>query len=100
VQATDDAGKAKAAWLTAVQVARDSRARLDPILKGLTHFVMLEVGDTQASSEKLAAFGYTPRKPRTVDPATQVAAAEKARATRKPRHTMGPKQKRKVVAEG
>jgi hypothetical protein len=89
ITATDDSDKARAAWLEAVQRERDSHLRVDPLLKGIKQFVMLQFGDTQSASTTLADFGYTPRKVRTVSPATQVAAATKAKATRTVRRTMG-----------
>jgi hypothetical protein len=49
------------------------------------------------SIDSLAVFGLKPRKVRAAPkPEDQVAAALKAKATRKARMTMGPKQKAKI----
>jgi len=49
--------------------------------------------------ETLADFGFVPPKKRVVSPATQVEAAQKRKATRKARNTMGKKQKAEIKGE-
>jgi hypothetical protein len=97
ITATDDTDKARAAWLQAVQRARDSHLQVDPVLGSIKQYVMLQYGNTQSASTTLADFGYSPRKVPTVKPATQVASAAKAKATRTARHTMGTQQKKEVT---
>lgn len=97
ITATDDTDKARAAWLEAVQRERDSHLRVNPLLSGIKQYVMLQYGNTQSASTTLADFGYSPRKVPTVKPATQVASAAKAKATRTARHTMGTQQKKEVT---
>ena len=51
-----------------------------------------------ADTELLADYGLTPRKPNGIrTPKVNVAAADKAKATRAARHTMGSKQKREIT---
>ena len=50
------------------------------------------------SAELLGQYGLKPRKPTVASPATRVAAAAKAKATRAARHTMGSKQRVKHYA--
>lgn len=97
VSATDATDKARAAWLQSVQSERDSHSQVDPLLRGIKQFVILQYGDSQSSSATLADFGYAPRKVPVRSPTTKVAAAEKTRATRTARNTMGSQQKKAVV---
>ncbi len=99
ITATDATDKARAAWLQTVQAERASHAQMDPLLRGIKQFVMLQFGETEASSTVLADFGYTPRKVAVRTPATSVAAAAKSAATRKARHTMGKDQKKEVTGD-
>ena len=99
ITATDATDKARATWRQSVQSERDSHEEVDPLLKGIKQYVMLQYGDTQSASATLADFGYAPRKVPVRSPATSVAAAEKARATRQARHTMGSEQKEAVKGD-
>jgi hypothetical protein len=45
------------------------------------------------TSQTLSQFGFEPRKPRKRTAVAKAAAAQKSRATRAERHTMGPRQK-------
>jgi hypothetical protein len=99
ITATDATDKARAEWLQSVQSERDSHQQVDPLLRGIKQFVMLQYGDSQAASATLADFGYTPRKVPVRSPTTSVAAANKSRATRKARNTMGAKQKKAVKGD-
>jgi hypothetical protein len=96
IDASDAADQAKAEWLTSVQAQRDANAETDPILRAFKAYVISYFGDTQNAANTLADFGYTPRKPRSKDVAAKALAADKARATRKARGTMGPKQKKDI----
>ncbi len=82
---------AKAAWQSAVKAATDPAA--DAFALQLTQAIRIMYA---SSVDVLADFGIAPAKARVVDPATQVAAAAKARATRAARHTMGKNQKKDI----
>ncbi len=87
----------RATWRTAVQADRDEHAKTKTLVSGLKQALLVAfVGQVDA----LADFGLTGRKPRVVTPEAQVAAAEKAKATRAARHTMGTKQKAKIQGHG
>jgi len=96
IDMSDAADQAKAAWLTSVQAERDTNDTTDPILRAFKAYVISLYGDTQNAASTLADFGYTPRKPRSTSVAVKALAADKARATRKARGTMGDKQKKDV----
>jgi hypothetical protein len=93
------AGNARGAWLTAASAARAQtalnnqlRRELKPVLVGL-------VGSTNAA--ELADFGITVRPAKPRSGVVNVAAAQKAAATREARGTRGPKERlaiRGVVA--
>jgi hypothetical protein len=97
IEASDTTDQAKAAWIAQVQAERTSHQQVDPLLRGIKQYVLLNWGDSKEASNTLEDFGYAPRKPRTVKPQTKVAAAAKAKATRTARHTVGPKAKRKIT---
>jgi hypothetical protein len=96
IAATDAADKAHAAWLTAVQAQNASHRALAPVLRALNSYVLAQFGDSVDVGTVLADFGYSPRKVTKVPVDTKAAAAAKAVATRKARHTMGAKQKKAV----
>jgi hypothetical protein len=82
---------AHASWLLAVQEERTAHATAHGVLLGLKSYLVSQYGKTKV--DVLTDFGFTtPKVPRTT-PATQVAAAAKAKATRKARGTLGPKQR-------
>jgi len=87
---------AKAAWLAEVQTERDTLDELRPLLRYIKASVVAQFGDTQDSSQKLEDFGFTPRKARSKNVAVKTEAADKGRATRKARGTMGKKEKSKI----
>jgi hypothetical protein len=94
IDAADATQNARAQWVDAsgAEVAlRDDNVAL---LAALRSYVLLKFG--KADTATLADFGFSVRKrtPSTVE--TKAAAAEKSRATRTARHTMGPRQKEKV----
>jgi len=97
IEATDAADKARADWLTAVQVQEDSHQKVAPVIRALKRQVLAQFGDTQAAGSVLADFGYTPQTVPAITAEAQAAAVGKNRATRAARHTMGPKQKKQVT---
>jgi hypothetical protein len=99
IAATDATDKAHASLTQTVDAAKASHAAVDPLVSGVKQYVLLNWGNTEAASAVLADFGWTPRKKPVVKPATKVAAAGKAKATRTARGTKGPKQKAAIVAE-
>jgi hypothetical protein len=84
---------AKAAWSEAVQADRDEQAKSKTFVSDLRQALKVAFG---GSIEALATFGLTPRKTPVLTPEQRTAAAEKAKATRAARHTMGPKQKAQI----
>jgi hypothetical protein len=93
IASSDAADKGHAAWLQLVEAERASHAVVDPLVTGVMQFVRLQFGDTDAVQGTLADFGMDPTKKAVVPPATRVAAAAKAKATRVARGTKGPKAK-------
>jgi hypothetical protein len=89
-----------AAWRMAVQTKRTVLTTTAPTVAGLRQALLVMFG---GSIDTLAEFGLKPRKaPAVVPPEEKAAAVQKGQATRKARHTMGPKRKAKikgVVAE-
>jgi hypothetical protein len=88
--------QAKAVVRAQVQVERNARAKLNPVLRQLKSYVIATYGDTAEASTTLEDFGYTPRKSskKTLD--VKVEARDQGKATRKARATMGPKEKAKI----
>ena len=82
---------AKAAWQSAIKTDTDPAAVT--FVAQLTQAIRIMYA---SSVDVLADFGVAPRKVRVVDPATQVEAAAKARATRAARHTLGKNQKKSI----
>ena len=82
-----------AAWLAAVAAEQALSTKLSPILRGLRQYVLNSFG---AESPVIADFGFTATVRKTPVPATLVAAAAKAKATRAARHTMGTVQKKRA----
>jgi hypothetical protein len=96
IDATDAADKVRADWLAGVQVQSDSHQKVGPVLRALKRQVLARFGDTQDASSTLADFGYAPPKVTAKSAVTKATAADKGRATRVARHTMGSKQKLQV----
>ena len=94
IAASDATEKAYAAWLATVAAERASHQALDPLISGTTQVARLQFGNTPAAQGVLGDFGLTPHKKAVTTPATKVAAAGKAKATRALLHTAGPKQKK------
>jgi hypothetical protein len=90
IDASQAVTPAKAAWQAAVKADRDARTGGQALLAGVRQTLLTVYA---GSVDTLADFGLVGRKPRAISPETQVAAAQKAKATRAARHTMGKKQK-------
>src|SRR5580704_15569037 len=84
---------ARATLTTEVQAERNSRQKVDPLLRFLKAYVTGQLGDTKDSAQKLDDFGYSPRNVPVKGVDVKTAAADKMRATRAARHTMGSRQK-------
>jgi hypothetical protein len=83
----------KANWHSTVAAERALNAKLTPVLRALRQYVINVFGEARPV---LADFGFAPSKLTTRTPEEKAAAVAKAIATRKARHTMGPKQKKGV----
>ena len=94
VASTQTVQTAAAAHTAAVKANRDKRAQTASKVKAYTSIVRGMFGE---SPDTLAAFGLTPRKVAQKSAATKTIAAQKAKATRKARHTMGKDQKAGIV---
>jgi hypothetical protein len=97
-QAEIDTGSAvtpaKGAWQKAVADAKAAKAAAAVVRPGFEQWVLANYGkDLQA----LADFGVAPKKPRVIKPATKVASAVKAAATREARGTKGKVQKKAIT---
>jgi hypothetical protein len=97
IQADIDASGASvhayATWLTRVQEERESHRAIAPVLRALTASVLSRVGDTVDVGRELASFGLAPRKLPARTAEAKAAAAEKGKATRAARGTMGKKER-------
>src|SRR5579859_3482150 len=82
---------AKAAWKDALKKMAEAKAKVNPLIRAYSSWIVATYGDAPAT---LADFGVTPRKGPTPLTADQKAlAVAKQAATRAARHTAGPKQK-------
>jgi hypothetical protein len=94
IDAAPPVAKARAAWLALAHAEQETVDSTEDIIRDLKQALLLLYG---ASPDVLADFGLTPRKKTralsTKEQSKRVALAE---ATRKARHTMGPRQKRVV----
>lgn len=72
----------------------DAEATRRAVDQGLKAWVFNKFG---ASSKEAHEFGFTSPKKAKSDVTTKFEAVQKSRATREARHTMGPKQKKKVT---
>jgi hypothetical protein len=97
IDASDASTQARAQWLDAVKVAHSTAASIDPVLRAISAQVQSQHGEAANAETVLADFGYTPRRKVIKTVAVKAAAAAKSLATREARHTMGPRQKAKVV---
>jgi hypothetical protein len=84
---------ARNAYKNAITESEAEIKTTQPFLRDLRHSLQITYGDSSAT---LGDFGLVPRKIGTRSPEVKLAAAEKLRATRKARNTMGPKQKKAI----
>ena len=94
--AADAVAKAKAAYRDACAQEAKQNAETKEVFDALKATLLAMFGSAIGT---LADFGLSPRKRTKPDPATLVAKAEKSKATRAARHTMGPKRKLSVTGE-
>jgi hypothetical protein len=87
---------ATAKRVEALQADRDKRAQTGPVTNAVRRIVQ---GMFAQSPAILADFGLTPLKAGTRTVETKSAALVKAKATRAARHTMGSKQRAKIMGE-
>ena len=80
----------KAEWQAAIKADHAERDSTKVFLAGLRQALLVVFA---GSVDKLADFGLVGRKLADITPQQRVAAAQKAKATRAARHTMGKKQK-------
>lgn len=88
--AANAAVSTRATWQTAVKADHDERAKTKVFLSGLRQALLVAFA---GSIDTLADFGLVARKASVISPEKKLAAADKARATRAARHTLGKKQK-------
>ena len=84
---------AKAKWMACVAAQEHVIASTDPTVAGVIAFLRVMHG---ASPELLADFGLAPKTRRELTVAEKAARADKARATRRIRHTMGKRQRERL----
>ncbi len=87
---------AEAARAAAVKADRDEAASTAAFEQSLRAVIL---GMFSQSPDSLAIFGLKPRKRHTPTVATKSGAVARSLATRKARHTMGPKQKQEITGE-
>ncbi|MDP9003020.1 MAG: hypothetical protein M3O46_23250 [Myxococcota bacterium] len=96
IDAIDDVGAAHAAVQVAVAKERQIARHAHALMLKLKGVVEHELGPT---NDIYAAFGWTmPKKPGPKTVKAKLEGAEKARETRKARHTMGKRQRKRVGA--
>jgi hypothetical protein len=96
IEAGNTVVTAKASWQYAVRTYKSVDARTEIVLRDLKAAVIGLFGE---DSPVLADFHFAPRKKPVLSAEQKKAAAEKRLATRKARHTMGPKAKLKITGE-
>jgi hypothetical protein len=87
---------ARATWLAAVAADEAERAKTKTFASGLRQALLVAFA---GQIDVLADFGLSPRKAAVISPEEKVARAEKAKATRAARHTMGKVAKLKITGE-
>jgi hypothetical protein len=86
---------AETAFHAAVKAEANTRTQTALLIRQFIAFVLATFGE---DTTILADFGLTPRKPAVISPATRVAAAAKAKATRTARGTKGKVQAKAITA--
>jgi hypothetical protein len=92
IAAGKDTDSKRVIYLEAAETSREADAAVNPTMLVLTDFLQ-----TTMAPIDLADFGIQPKKRAVPSVATKAVAAEKSRATRKARGTMGKKAKLKIV---
>jgi hypothetical protein len=87
------AATSKVTWQDSVKAAATAQAEAKAFVAQLRLAIYVLFGN---SASILSDFGMVPRKVRTTDPLAQVVAAERRRATRKARGTMGKVEKASI----
>jgi hypothetical protein len=88
---------AKASYQAVVKASRDENAQSQPVVSNVREAIKLMFA---GQIDVLADFGLKPRKARTpLSPEEKAASVAKGKATRKARHTMGPKAKARITGE-
>jgi hypothetical protein len=82
-----------AAGRAAVQADADRRVTFEPFAANVQRALHVALA---GSIDLLADFGLKPRKVASISPEDKQRATEKALATRRARHTMGPRQKQAI----
>ncbi len=83
----------RAAWLQAIKVEEEERARTKQYVSGVRQALIVAFG---RQIDTLAQFGLTPPALHVRTPEEKLAVIAKGKATRLARHTMGPRQKAKI----
>ena len=96
LDALTSAQSKKAEWQAAINADYAERASTKVFLAGLRQALLVAFA---GSVDKLADFGLVGRKSANITPQQRVAAAQKAKATRAARHTMGKKQKELIKGD-
>jgi hypothetical protein len=96
IEASDAADLDKAKWLATVQKQRAKRDETNPVLRAAKKFVESQFAEAPDAAERLAEFGYSLRKKVVLTAEEKAKRAEKLRATRAARHTMGKRQRKNV----
>jgi hypothetical protein len=99
IDASDAADLDKAKWMATVQKQHLMRDKTNPVLRSAKKFVESQFAEAPDAAERLAEFGYTLRKKVQLTAEEKAQRAEKSRATRKARNTMGKRQRKKVKGE-
>ncbi len=96
ISAAEDVKAKKNIWHAAIQAENQILAEATPLRVAVHALVISRYGKTSAV---LREFGFAPAKVRKTPVASKVTAAEKSKATRTARNTMGKKQKKAVKGD-
>jgi len=96
IDATNASSEARAAWHAKVSEEQAQHAATKQVVDGLRQVLLVMFGSAIGT---LNDFGLAPRTRREPDALTKFKRAEKAKATRAARHTMGKRQKLSIEGE-
>ena len=94
IDGADAADRLKATWQAAAKSARAVRTQARAVLAALKAYLIAVNG--RGAAALLADFGFAPPKVHKAGAKAKAEAVDKTLATRKARHTMGPKQREQV----